>query len=338
MKPARSDSLVVIWIAAVLLLWTACLIVLWGWSLDTSGKTMLIVAAATVLAISIAIRLPGWAARALQRVLVWFNLQSVSRIALDSTKTTLSRREESRSVIRLLAIAAVFAAGCGLCSSAAVYGAGFLLEVLAGEYLWSAPAWWVVKFAAPTVAMMPMALGISITFLVGAIVRMNPGSDLYATICREWLWGGAMACAALAIAWRLDANLLALSLMLPVGLLAGALILLQRRDIAYRRRRIVAPAVRMDEGRRGSAIVATFACLSLVTIFQVRVLGDVANVGLDGRALWLAGSLALLAIYLRRFDRKSRLPGAGTNSAAVITFVGALVIQWILAMACGEAV
>ena len=337
MKPSRVDRLAVTWVGAVLVLWTACLVILWAWALESSGVSTLLATTASLLAVSFVIGLPGRAARAVRRLLERTNVQNELRIELETVHPRLPGPREGRAMMRLLGSGAVFSAACGLASTALVYSASFLADALAEGFSLSPALWLAMEFLIQFVCMLPIALGIAVSFLISAMVRTAPPGDLFATACRDWLWATAAGLTAFALAWWVGVHLLALSLGLAVALAGAALILFQRQDVSPRTRPVVRPIVPLPQRTRIGFILLTFACLSLVLTVQMRLLGDVAGAGMTAKALWAAVSVALLASFLRRTDRRPRMPGRTTVLAAMIGLAAGAMIQSALAVACGAA-
>ena len=334
MRPIQADRLFVTGIAAGLALWCGALTILWAVGYDPSGTSLPGTVAALMLAIWAASGLPGRAARGLRRVLTALRLQESLAMELALAGSAPAGRREVKALMRLLAAAAVFAAIAGLLSTAGVYlvstasdpdgGAG-------GGFLWGRIAWEAVKLLVEFLVMLPMALGISVTFLVTARIRGGSGRDVYASVFREWLLGVSGGLAAVAAAWWLGADVLGVALVACVGLLAAAAVLLQRAKLAVRPRRSLAPieSVRRPGGQVGIAVASGSLVVALVV--QMRLLRDVAGVGLAGQACWAAASLALLMWFLRRADHRSRPPGVAQGLAATMGLLSGIVLQFALA-------
>ncbi len=335
MRPILADRLFVIWIAAALTLWCGMLVILWGESFDPSGTSALATLAALMLAIGAASGMPARAAGALQRLLTALRLQDSLAMELARAESVPAGRRGVRAMMRLLAAGAVFAAIGGLVSTAMVYLVSTPAEPHAqGPFLWGPSAWAAIKLLIQFLAMLPMALGISVTFLVTALIRGGSGRDVYASVFREWLVGVAAGLAAAAATWRIAADILGVALVACVALGAAAAVLLLRAKLAIRPRRSMRP-VESAPRRGGQVAIATGAgALSLALLVQMRLLRDVARVGLSGRVFWAGASLGLLVWFLRRADRRSRPPGATQALAATIGLLGGLLLQLSLAVRC----
>ena len=69
MRSALLDKLTVMALAAALTLWACCLAVLWGWATDTSGRSAIVTVAALLLAMAVAMYVPGHLLRGAQRLI-----------------------------------------------------------------------------------------------------------------------------------------------------------------------------------------------------------------------------------------------------------------------------
>ncbi|MCK4602256.1 MAG: hypothetical protein KAU28_07305, partial [Phycisphaerae bacterium] len=191
MKPAFIDRVFVICIAAALVVWAGCLVILWGRAFDPGGASLLITLAATMLAIWATARLPGRAARGAGKLLSFFRLQgvpgspgrSLSRpgaslvMQIAAAGAARGGKREVRAMVHLLGASTIFAAGCALVSTVAVSGGWFLAEYLAERGLWTLWDWPITKFLVQFVGMIPMGLGISVTFLAAAVLRSGSARD-----------------------------------------------------------------------------------------------------------------------------------------------------------------
>lgn len=332
MKPAQLDRLIVIGIGGALVAWTACLTILWGLAFDSSGASMLVTMAATMLAIALAAPLPGRAARVIQAFLVWRRPQDVLGIKLAFGAGMGTMLDEARAKVRMVCMSSVAAVACGLVSTAAILVGWALADALAGSFLWDPPAWWAVKFAVQLAGMLPMGFALSVAFLAGAILR-SAGPDTYAPVCREWIWATAAGLGAFGACWWAGANLFAVSLVTAFGLLAGGVAILLRRKPTIRPRRAAQPVER-PSATLFLGVGSGFAVLTLAMLVQVRLLGDLGGFGMPVRAGWAAASFAMVAAFLSREDGRSRPLGRGQSIGSAIGVAAGLLMQGSLAVTC----
>ena len=328
MRATLADKAIVIWLAAATLLWMCCLAILWGAATDTSGRASLVTIAATLLAVALAAQLPGRLLRLAQRVASRLNLGK-ALAAASALGGDLTHLDEGRAAMRTLAAAAVFAAACGGLSTGAIYAASPLIDLAARAMLFSPAAWSAFTLAVQVAAMLPMAVGLATLFLASGLVRSGGGRDVYATVFREWLWGLAAALLALAACWRMGANLLALAALTGVALLAGALVLLQRRRAAVSPPHADRP-VETPSPLRSAGVAATFAIAAAAMMLQVRLAGDALGLSLPVAAAWAALTVALVAGFLTHVDQKTRPPGQGQRMGATLGVFAGLLMQGAL--------
>jgi len=338
MKPAAIDRLMLMWIATALVVWVACLVILWGWAFDTSGVSSVLTLAATMLAVSAAAPLPGRFARAFQRVLIRLGLQDVGAMERTMAAPVISRRSDAIAAVRLLGLAAFFAAACGLVSTLVIFAFRPAADWLAGRVIWPPLAWTIVKVACQAAGMLPIALAVCVVFLLGAIIRGGPGRDPYAAIFGDWLWSLAAGLLIFAAVWLAGANLLGVAVVSGVALLAAGWLLVRRAGGMHMRRR-----GRPIENRPGVrvrlSVTFAFAILALILAIQARMLTDIAALGIGFCACWSALSIALLAATMREVDRRSRPPARSHGAGAVIGVVAAAMLQSMLGVMCiGRAV
>jgi len=310
LRPARLDRILVLWIAGLQIVWIGCLPMLWSRALDTSGATHLLTLAAMALAVRLAAPLPGRIARGLQRLMSLLGVQDVLRMELATAGGVAGGEAESRTLQRMLGGMAAVAALCLAVSTAAAVAAEPACRWLTGRFLWSPASWRVASFLLQLAAFLPMGLGLSLTFLAGALVRGGSGRDIYASSFRDWLWAAAAALAALALLWVLGAEWLGASGVAAVLLLGTGVGLFARREVTVRPRRTVHPISTGPQRRRRVGIAAGFAVAALLLLVQMRMWADLASVGPAGTWWWASGSLVLLAVMLRHVDHKSHPPGA----------------------------
>jgi len=333
-KPVHIDRAIVGWLAAALVVWCCCLVILWSWALDTSGGSDLITVAAGLLAISVASVLPGRAVRATRRVLSWLKVSGSIAIALASGGPKRSRPAEAKAMMRLLASVSIAAFCCGVVSTAAVFAAPAVMKKLAVELALDYPGWTLVRLVVQFAGTFPMAVGIVLTFLASAMVRAGSGRDVYASVFRQWLWAGAIGLGVFAACCRIGLNVVALSALAGVAILAAATLIFQRQGVTVRPGAIRKPLETPGAGRR-FAVASTYAAGAVAGVCQLRLMTDVLAIGLTGRLCWTAATVGLLAWFLSRFDRKSRPPGQAQLIGAIIGVPSGLLLQAALVIAPG---
>jgi len=242
MRSALIDRAVVIWIAAALLIWLCCLATLWGWAFDTSGRSALVTLSAALLAIALAVLLPGRVARTALRLARRMGASNALTAALAAAGPTRPRRpREVRAMMRLLATVTVLAALCGLVSTGGVFVGAMIADALAGAMLFSPAAWIVCSLLIQMAGMFPMALGVAVVLLVSGMVRMGSGRDIYATVFREWLWALAIALGVFGACWRFGLNVPAVAVTMAPVLGAAALLVAGRQGATVRPQRVQRP-------------------------------------------------------------------------------------------------
>jgi hypothetical protein len=219
-------------------------------------------------------------------------------------------------------------------SSLALPIVAVVADWLTRRFLWVEPAWAVAKGLLQFLGVFPLAAGLSVLFLVTALVRHGPGRDGYATTCRHWAYGVALALALLALVWAAGLSLLLAMTGAGIVLASSAAFLLWRAKPVLRPRRFAGPVEPSRQVRRRLGVAASFAGLVATLLVQLRLLCDVGAVGMAGRLAWAAASLAALAAFMGRADEKSHAPTAATSLAGMIGLVCGLVMQSALAMTC----
>ncbi|MHC4294774.1 MAG: hypothetical protein ACYSTL_04240 [Planctomycetota bacterium] len=323
----------VIWVAASLVVWTCCLVVLWSVAFDASGPSTLVALAALLLGISVAVLIPGEVVRLSRWVLRRFNLRDKLLALPVAIGFQRSSRNEMKALMRLLGATCIIAAFSGLISTGAIFTVAHLIERLPEVMLFSQSTWTILKFVVQFVAMFPMAMGIAIVFLATGMVRAGSGRDIYASVFRDWCWAIAIGLCFFGICWKLGANLLGLAGVMAVGIIAAGVAIFQRLEVTLRPNRIRQPT-ETPSRRRVIEIAAAFGALAIGLAGQVRLLGDVVGLSTAGGAVWVAGSIALLTLFLREMDHKSRLPGAKQVIGARIGVFAGLLIQGVLLVLC----
>jgi len=336
MRSSLIDRAVVIWIGAALLVWVCCLAILWGYAFDTSGRSALVTLSATLLALCLAVLLPGRVARTARRLAGWMGASGALAAA---GPTRPGRLRDVCAMMRLLAIVAVFAALCGLISTAAVFVGAMIADALAGAMLFSPTGWLVCSLLIQLAGMFPIAVGVAVALLASGMVRMGSGRDTYATVFREWLWALAIALGVFGACWRLGVDVLALAVTMAPVLGGAALAIGARRGATLRPRRIQVP-IEAAAAWRCLGVAAAFGAVTLALLLQVRLAGDAAGLTTGGAAGWMGASVALLAGFLRKVDHKSRPPGKRQRIGATIGLCAGLLAQAALlvtALAGGAA-
>jgi hypothetical protein len=332
MRPAATDRALVIGIAAAAIVWTACLVVLWARPLDASVTTQLLVVASALLAICAAVRLPGRIARATQRVLTFLKLQDVRIMELTTAGMTPSGRREARATLRLLGVSSLLLAVGGLGSVAAVLAAPWLIAAFQARMLWTTRTWAGVQLAIAFVGMLPVALGLTVAFLAGTIVRAGSGRDVYASLCRDWFWAAGGGFALFGLWWWAGGNILGLAAVTGLALAAMGAAAFLRRQLTRRPRKLVRP-VEAPSRRLRWGVRVGYAALALALAIQGRLLSDAWGAALAGQSVHLAATMALLALFLGRADRRSRLPSATQAVGCAIGVLAGLFVQGALVTA-----
>ncbi len=324
MKPTSIDRIYVICVAALLVAWTCCLMILWSLAFDASGGSLLISLSAFMFAVWATARLPGAAARGIHRLMKLLRLHDVLMVPMPD-----GGKRETEAMVRLLGASAVFAAVCAAMSTGAVFlvAAAVNSEAVSRGVLWTPLGWACLKFFSQAVAMLPIALGISVVFISTSIILATGGRDIYAAAVRDWLCAVAVGLVLFSLAWWLGAHLLAMIFAIGV-LLAFAAVLLFRRQVDRGRGvRPVAPVSNSSLRRGRMGILITFSGVTLAILVQMRLLADLAGLDLAGRVCWAGGAMALLAAWLTRVDRKSHEPGGGQFAGAVTGVSAVLMLQ-----------
>ncbi len=333
MRPVAVDKLFVGGLSAAATVCTASLVVLWSLHFDAAGTSVLRVPAAMALAIWLTARLPGKAARLLQRLLGAMNVAEVRSVELALGAVAPVGRQELTSLMRLLAAAAALTAAGGLLSVGAVYLAAGVKPWLARHaFAWDPAVWAVLKLLIETAGLVPLAAGVCLTFLVTLLIRRGSGRDLYASVFREWLAGAAAGLALAAGLWWTGADALGVAVVSAVALLAGGGVVIQRGELTVRPRRTLPPvASPSSQLARRAWIAACFAALAAGLAIQMRLLRDVYGIGLGGQALWVAASLWGLLRFVTVADAKSRPPGEAQGLGATVGVLFGFVLQCSLA-------
>jgi len=336
MTASRSDRWVVLALAGVQVLAVSSLVILWCWALDGSACSTLLVLAGVLLACSMAVLLPSVLIRHAQRALIWFGDRDVLSVLRAQTAPAGITAGEARAVNRIMGASALLAAVGGACSTAAILPARWLVDWLGRSFLWSPAGWGVCRLFVAFLGMLPLAMGTAVTFLASTLLRGGSGRDRYAAVCRDWLWAAAIGVGAFGGACAAGANLLGVVAACHAAMAAGAVGLFARQGVAMRPRRLIRPAPVFPNGVHRWAIIGCFAALSSGLLVQLRLLADAGGLGMPVRMAWLGGSLALLAWFFRRTDRKSRPPGRAQQIGAAMGALTGLAVQSVLILAAAN--
>lgn len=334
MKPMIMERLLVISLVAAAVLWAGCLTILWGWALDSSGGTTLTALAATMLALSVAVRLPRRAAWGAQRLLSWLEAREPPGAGRFSETSDREVGTDGRTLTRLLGLAAALTLLGAILSSLALPVVAAAADWLTRCFLWGQLTWALAKGVIQLAVVFPLALGLSVLFLVTALIRHGSRRDGYATTCRNWTYGAALGMAMLGLAWTAGLNLLLVMAAAGIMLAFAAVLLLWRARPALRSRRFAGPVEASRQVSRRVWVAACAAGLAASLLLQFRLLCDIGAIGMAGRLAWAAGSMGALAAFMGRTDGKARPPAAASSLAATIGIVSGLVMQSALAMTC----
>ncbi len=333
-QPLPAERLMVIGLLASAGLCAGCVTILWGWALDSSATTTLTALAALMFAISLAVRLPRRAAWGVQRLLEW--LQARQTAILPSAPPSPSHQSagESRALARLLGLSAALAAlGAGL-SILLMPVLSDASEELTRRFLWTESSWTITKGLLQFLGAFPLALGLSVLLLATGLIRHDRGRDGFASALWDWTWGACLASAALALAWRAGANLLIVLSSAAAVLVLAATMLLWRAGPVMHPRRFVAEAEPWGLLARRATTIGGFAASAVAMLVQLRSLCDIWSAGLAGQAAWAAMSLAVLTVFMGRYDERSRAASSISAVGGVIGLVCGCVMQSAMAMTC----
>ncbi|MBN1942144.1 MAG: hypothetical protein JW849_02515 [Phycisphaerae bacterium] len=326
MKPVLTDRMAVIGILAGLVLWACCLTVLWGWAYDSAGSFSLYVLFALLLTSWLCFRRRNRLARWALRVLGWCRLRRWAPLAAALHHTLGSAKEDVRMRMRLLSAGAVAAVIGFILSTLCVPLARLAAALLGQWFLLDDFTWRCIETVTLLVGSLPAAVGLVCVLYASTVVRASGGRDTYASAYRDWLWGAAVGFAAFAVSWWFGANLIYLVFAVAGLILAAALTAVARMELSTHPRKELLP---FGPPSRWAAwrIAAGHAVLTAALLVQTRLLADVFGLSLTRRAFWAFLSLAILASFLSRIDRKGRAAGAKQISGAAVGVAVALLIQ-----------
>jgi len=330
MVSSRLDRLIGLWMSAALALWAAALVVVWGMVYDLAGNSFAITVGALGLAIWSSAGLPGSIARAAQRLLPAMGLWDV----LSSGVGGPAGKVDARGMSRLFGGVAGVAVAGGLASTGAIFLADMVVPAGGGRFVWDPVGWTVLRLLVEWVAMLPMALGMSLMVLLTSMAQAHSARDSWAAGVREHLLGLATGLGAMGLAWWAGANPLGVALVACVALAAAGTARLQFPYCGLASRRPAA-IVSADPSRvRRLAIAAGFAGLAIAMTAQMRIMRDAMSAGFGAQLVWAAASLGLLTAFMTRADGHVRIPGILQAHGQVLGLLAGLVLQCSLAIRC----
>ena len=316
--------------SAALALWAAALVVVWGVVYDLAGNSFAITVGALGLAIWSSAGLPGSIARAAQRLLPAMGLRDV----LSSGVGGPAGKVDARGMSRLFGGVAGVAVAGGLVSTGAIFLADMVVPAGGGRFMWDPVGWTVLRLLVEWVAMLPMALGMSLMVLLTSMAQAHSARDSWAAGVREHLLGLAAGLGAMGLAWWAGANPLGVALVACVALAAAGTARLQFPYCGLASRRPAA-IVSADPSRvRCLAIAAGFAGLAIAMTAQMRIMRDAMSAGFGAQLVWAAASLGLLTAFMTRADGHVRIPGILQAHGQVLGLLAGLVLQCSLAIRC----
>ena len=333
LKATTLDRVYVSAAVAVLTVWAASLVVLWTIVFDSSGVSLPIGAASTLLAVGLAARLPSWLLTAARRTWGILSRDETASAELALSSVSVSAREDVRGAMRLLSVSMVLSAIGGAASSLLLLVAGPLVEAALASVLWSNGSWLLLRLVVQVVATLPLAFGVAVVFLAGSVLRAGKSHDAYADLARDALIGVAAGLAVFGVLWAVGANFIGAIVICLVVLIVLAAGLLLRRDLSRRPGRLVQPIETPTEFRR-LALEVTCGGLTLGLCAQGRILADLSPGGVAVRSLWFGLSLALLAGLLAKVDSRGRLPGRQQQAGCQIGLLSTVLLQAIVAGLC----
>ncbi len=312
--------------------WAGSFFCLWSWALDSSGGSTLVTLAAMMFALAASASSPVGLSRIAHWIGVWLGFGNVGALELLAREHRPAGKAGVGVVARAVNMTVMFAVFCGVVSTIAVYGGAVAAHRLRRHMLWTPLGWTAVKLVVQFVGMLPMAIGIAAVAHGFSVLRRSFGRDPYGALCRDWLWAMAVGMGLFGLLWWWGMHMLILATLMVMLLVAAMLVMSRRGRIPISR---TSPVLEPGPQRRGkTAIPTAFAVLTLILLVQWRLLGDIVNLGFGVRICCTAASLALLSIFIRRTDRKSRPPGQAQELGCAIGAVAVAIMQVALAIAC----
>ena len=316
--------------SAALMLWISSLVVLWGTLYDRSGGSFAITVAAMGLALAFTAGMPGRLARLAQWLLPTFGLHDM----LASGVKGLSGKRDERAMSRLLGAAALVSAAGALASTGGIFLARAWAGAGSDEFMWDTVGWAVVRLVVEWLAMLPMAMGVSLLLLMSAMARTGSVLDGWSSVVREHLVGAACGLGAMGVAWWVGADALVVALVACVAMVVGGAVRLEWPHVTLGGRH--GPSVVAAGPSRSShlAVAGGFAGLAAVFTAQTRIMQDTLAVGFGGQLVWVALSLGVVAVFLARRDSHGRLRGEMQAGGSVLGFPAGLMLQLALGIRC----
>ncbi|HDZ20825.1 hypothetical protein LCGC14_0366600 [marine sediment metagenome] len=329
-----TDRTIIVVSAAAMVVWASCIAMLWAWALDSSGESILVTISAMLLAVAAvayrgrALSYPaGWVLFLMRRSLG-------SDLAVVAGRGSVACRLEGRTLLKLYGAATAAALAGALGSMVLVFLALPLVDLVTLRFGWTPLSWTVFKLAVQWLMLLPMAGGVVALFSMGAVLRRDERRNRGAAIGRDWLTGIALGMTLFAMSWWVGADVLMVAGAMAIVLLLVAWVCVSVGGI-YTPSRGFEPRSKVHvPASRTARVVLAFAAVTLILAGQVRLLGDLLGVGMVGRAMWTAASLALLARALKRADGLRRAVSLRESAGAILGVIFIVGIQIALALLC----
>ncbi|MFW6065241.1 MAG: hypothetical protein ACOC9S_00340 [Planctomycetota bacterium] len=331
MSPARIDRAFVFWIAATLTVQVVSAVLLCSRAFDPSPTTTLLAGASVLLAVAVAVGVPGRVVRLTQRLARCMGFTRPRVPGLTEATSTRVGGAEARAMSQLAAVLAFVAAGCGLLSILAMRLASGGLRLIERGFLFPAPTWHLLTFGLMFAAMLPLGLGVSVALLSHTVLRRGSGRDTYAGVFRGWLWAAAVGSAVTAVLWWAGANLLYVQFAAVASLALAATAITQRKKTTVRLRRPLQPLAAPSRRRR-LALAGFWAALTTAMMVQLRFIEAVGDACAGGKSAFVAFSLCLLAFAVGRTDARSNTPSTRQLLAVCLLLPAGLLVQAALAL------
>ncbi len=321
---------IAVWVAATAqVVWLACMLALWAWVFDASGDSTLLSVTAILLAAGTMAALGPRLAKIGCGLMAIAELPSASALAAILGRSHSHRHVAGSALVRLFSGVVILAIVGSLTSMVLAFASRYAVSFMRDHMLFTPLAWGVFKLLIQWLAMLPMAGGIVGMFAVGSWLYQEGRTSLISGVCRQWLLATASGMAFFTLTWI---DILPLALGMALVMLVVAMVGFWRGpetdDVP-----IQAP----QPDRTGLAdrfkLLLGFGALTLVLVVQMRLMGDLLGVTMIGRILWAAGSLALMALVIRRAEGQGG--PADINEAVGVTLgvIAAVAMQVALAAA-----
>ncbi len=305
---------IAVWVSATAqVVWLACMLALWAWVFDASGDSMLLSVTAILLAVG---TMAAWGPRLAKigcGLLVIGQFPSASALAAILGRSHSHRHVAGSALVRLFSGAVILAIVGSLVSMMLAFASVQVVLFMRGHMLFTPFAWGVFKLLVQWAAMLPMAGGVVAMFAVGSWLYQEERASLISGVCRQWLLATATGMAFFSLTWI---DILPLALEMALVMMGVAMLGFWRGPAADN-----VPIRSPQEDRTGLAdrmkLLLGFGALTLVLVVQMRLMGDLLGIPMLGRIIWVAASLALMAMVVRRVERQ---PGpADINEAVGVT-------------------